>query len=69
MRAVRALAPFAPPDVLAIITEHMQRISDSDHGGILTLGIAGALWSSSAALVSIVSSLNAAYDIEEERPW
>jgi membrane protein len=33
------------------------------------LGVAGALWSSSAALVSIVGALNRAYDIEEGRPW
>ena len=29
----------------------------------------GALWSSSAALVSIVGALNRAYDITEGRPW
>ena len=29
----------------------------------------GALWSSSAAIVSIVGALNRAYDIEEGRPW
>ena len=38
-------------------------------GGILTVGILGALWSSSAAVVAIVGSLNRAYDIEEGRPW
>ena len=32
-------------------------------------GVAGALWSSSAALVSIVGALNRAYDIDEGRPW
>ncbi len=36
---------------------------------MLTFGVAGALWSSSAALVSIVGALNRAYDIEEGRPW
>ena len=29
----------------------------------------GAIWSSSAAVVAIVGSLNRAYDIEEGRPW
>jgi membrane protein len=33
------------------------------------VGPRGAIWSSSAALVAIVSSLNRAYDIEESRPW
>jgi len=36
--------------------------------GLLTFGVAGALWSSSAALVSIVGALNRAYDINEARP-
>jgi membrane protein len=38
-------------------------------GGLLTLGIAGALWSSSSAMTAIIDSLNRAYDIEEWRPW
>ena len=29
----------------------------------------GAIWSSSAAVVAIIDSLNRAYDIEEGRPW
>jgi len=33
------------------------------------VGVAGAVWSSSAALVSIVGALNRAYDIDEGRPW
>jgi membrane protein len=35
----------------------------------LTLGIVGAIWSSSAAMVAIIDALNHAYDIEERRPW
>jgi membrane protein len=66
---VRTLRPIAPPDVLAFLEEQLRRLSNSDNGGILTLGILGAIWSSSAALVAIVSSLNRAYDIDEGRPW
>ena len=44
-------------------------MSNADSGGILTVGILGAIWSSSAAVVAIVGSLNRAYDIEEGRPW
>ena len=28
-----------------------------------------ALWSSSAAMVSVIDAMNRAYDIEESRPW
>jgi membrane protein len=67
--AGRALEPFVSPQVLALIQEQMRRLANNENGGLLTAGVAGALWSSSAALVSIVSALNRAYDIDEGRPW
>ena len=66
---VRVLRPIAPADVLGFLEEQLRRISNADSGGILTIGILGAIWSSSAAVVAIVGSLNRAYDIEEGRPW
>ena len=66
---VRTLSPITPPDVLHFLSEQMTRISNADSGGILTVGILGAVWSSSAALVAIINSLNRAYDIDEGRPW
>ena len=65
----RSLGPFVSPQVLALIQEQMQRLANNENGGLLTFGVAGALWSSSAAIVSIVGALNRAYDIEEGRPW
>jgi len=66
---VGALRPIAPADVLGFLEEQLRRISNTDSGGILTIGILGAIWSSSAAVVAIIGSLNRAYDIEEGRPW
>ena len=66
---VRALRPIAPADVLAFLEEQLGRFSNANSGGILTIGILGALWSSSAAVTAIIGSLNRAYDIEEGRPW
>lgn len=65
----RALGPFVSGPVLELIQEQMRRLANDDSSGLLTLGVAGALWSSSAALVSIVNALNRAYDIKESRPW
>jgi membrane protein len=65
----RALGPFVSPQILELMQDQMRRIANDDNGGLLTIGAAGALWSSSAALVSIVGALNRAYDIEEARPW
>jgi membrane protein len=66
---VRLLGPFAPADVLRIIQEQMRRLAARDDHGLFSLGLLGALWSSSAAMVAIVSALNRAYDIADERPW
>jgi len=65
----RSLGPFVSPQVLELIQEQMRRLANNENGGLLTFGVAAALWSSSAALVSIVGALNRAYDIEEGRPW
>jgi membrane protein len=66
---VRALRPIAPTQILTFLEEQLRRLSNADNGGILTIGILGAIWSSSAAVVAIIGSLNRAYDIEEGRPW
>jgi membrane protein len=47
----------------------MVRLAEGNHGGILSVGLLGAIWSSSAAMVAIINALNKAYDIEESRPW
>jgi membrane protein len=65
----RSVGPFVSPQVLGLIQEQMRRLDNNESGGLLTFGVAGALWSSSAAIVSIVGALNRAYDIEEGRPW
>jgi membrane protein len=66
---VDQLAGFMPPDVLNIIRGQMTQLAEGQDTGLLTFGIVGAIWSSSAALVAIVDAMNRAYDVEETRPW
>ena len=66
---VDALAPVAPPEVLTIIRKQLESIVAGEQTGLLTIGILGAIWSSSGAMTSIVSALNTAYDVPESRPW
>jgi membrane protein len=66
---VGTLRAFAPADVVQIVEEQLLRVANGEQGGLLTVGIGMALWSSSAAVVSVTQALNAAYDIEEARPW
>jgi membrane protein len=62
------LGRVAPPEALKIITDQIAEISKSGHGGVLTFAFLLTIWSSSGAMVSIISTLNAAYDITEGRP-
>ncbi len=66
---VTSLGRFAPEQMLSIIREQMVRLSEGRNGGILSIGLLGALWSSSAAIVAVIGVINRAYDIEESRPW
>ena len=65
----KSMGGFAPPAALAIITEQIRKITDAKPGGLLTFGVATAIWSCSSAMSAIIGTLNAAYDIEEGRPW
>jgi membrane protein len=65
---IAVLGRFAPPDVLRIITEQIKQISQSGHGGVLTFAFLLTIWSSSGAMVSIITTLNTAYDVTEGRP-
>lgn len=65
----RTMGGFVPPEVLTIMTDQLKKIADDKQGGLLTFGMALALWSSSGAMTAIIDTLNRAYDIDEGRPW
>jgi len=46
---VGALAPIAPPEVLTIIRKQLESIVAGEQTSLLTIGVLGALWSSSGA--------------------
>ena len=66
---IASVSGFAPPDIVQILRDQLANIAQSENSGALTFGLLLAIWSSSAAMVSIISALNKAYDIEEARPW
>jgi membrane protein len=66
---VEMLGRVAPPDVIKIVTDQLRQLSDRNSGGLLTFAFLVAIWSSSGAMVSIITTLNTAYDITESRPW
>jgi len=66
---MRVLGPIAPAAVLQLLQEQLTSLSNSEDASLLSIGLLMALWSSSAAMVSVIEAMNRAYDIEESRPW
>ena len=66
---VQMVGRVAPADVVKVITDSMLQLSQQNSGGILTFAFLVTIWSSSGAMVSIITTLNAAYDVTESRPW
>jgi membrane protein len=66
---VNTLGEVAPKEVIELINEQLRKISEDRAGGLFTFAFLITLWSSSGAVVSMCTTLNAAYDITEGRPW
>jgi membrane protein len=67
--AIAQLEAFLPHEVLQFLREQIDEALAGRQGGLLTIGIVGAIWSSSSAVTAIITALNRAYDIVEWRPW
>jgi membrane protein len=65
----RVLAPIAPGQVLAIISDQMVAISQRPDTGLMAVGLVTALWSASAAMSAVIDALNHARGVTESRPW
>jgi membrane protein len=66
---VGSLAHVAPGEVLVLVREQIVQIARAPRHGLLTLGLLGALWSSSSAMTAIIGTLNQAYHVRESRSW
>jgi membrane protein len=64
-----ALGTVAPQELVWLLRGQLAQIAGGSQASLLTLGIIGAIWSSSAAMVAIIDALNRAYDVTEWRPW
>jgi membrane protein len=63
------LAGFVPAEAYAIIRDNVAALLSRPRGGLLSFGIALALWSASSAVAAIGDCLNRAYGVPERRPF
>lgn len=64
------LARFAPsPDVTALLTTTLDQIARDRGGARLSLSLLVALWVASTGMQAVARTLNAAFGLDETRPW
>jgi membrane protein len=63
------VARALPPDAASVTQKTLREIVRGAHGGLLSLGVLGALWAASNGMASIMTALNAVYDVRESRPF
>jgi membrane protein len=64
---MRLVSPLAPAAVVRLLQDQLAALSNSEDAGLLSVGLLMALWSSSAAMVSVIDAMDRAYDIEDSR--
>ncbi len=65
--AVTFIGNVLPSEIANVFEENIVSLVDTQRGGLLTVGIIGALWSSSAGINAFIKSTNEAYHVEETR--
>ncbi|MGI8770092.1 MAG: YihY/virulence factor BrkB family protein [Acidobacteriaceae bacterium] len=63
------LATFVPPDSMHMVETILASILTPHHGGLLSIGILGYLWSATGGFAACIEALNIAYDVIKERSW
>ena len=67
--AVEFMKNVLPGEIASIFEENIVSIINTPQGGMLAIGIVGALWSASAGINAFIKASNEAYDVEETRPF
>jgi membrane protein len=63
------LGAVLPPDAFHLLQQTIAEVTKNSSGGKLTFGILLTLWAASGGMTSMISSLNAVYQVKEGRPW
>ena len=63
------LGKVLPGSASDLVSTTMYEVSSASGGGKISFGILAALWAASNGMGAISDSLNAAYHVEESRPW
>jgi membrane protein len=62
-------ARFLPAEADSVVRDQVQKIQSEAHIGLLSLSAAILLWSASSLFVAVMDTTNAAYAVQDSRPW
>lgn len=63
------LSRVLPPEAYKMLSGTAVEVLQHQRPGLLSIGLAVTLWSSSSAMAALIGSLNVAYNVQEHRPW
>jgi membrane protein len=63
------LGRVLPPDAVSIVQKTLGEVVRGAGGGLLSVGVLGALWASSNGMTAVITTLNVAYGVTDPRPW
>ncbi|MGH7321168.1 MAG: YihY/virulence factor BrkB family protein [Candidatus Rokuibacteriota bacterium] len=63
------VARVLPGDAAPLVQKTLVEIIWGAHPGLLSIGIAAALWTASSGMTAIMTALNIAFDVEDRRAW
>lgn len=67
--AMEFFTGILPGEIADLFQENIVGLIETPRGGLLTIGIIGALWSASNGINAFIKSSNEAYDVEETRSF
>ena len=62
-----ALQSVMPGSAYDLVGSEIERILASSNGGLLTFGMLGTVWAASSGVVSLIGTLDRAYEVDEQR--
>src|ERR1700757_2449917 len=68
-KVARTIHAAVPPADYRVIAKTLHEITQNSSGGKLTFGLVFALLSGSGGMTQLIATLNAAYNVHEERSW
>jgi membrane protein len=63
------LPRLVPMQAAQLLAKTLDEVTSTGAGGKLTFGVLFSLWAAAGGTSSMMSALNAAYDVKERRPW